>query len=152
MIWSKKLKIFWSVLKQLVELINRKQILNIATEVVRANDKNALEEYGRTLHLTDRQAEHVLVKIKWTKRKGITRRLSPPFLVEEKFTFERLIFPLVLKRDIPSSLLKNLDHTPLSYIYQENYTFSFKGAKNVSMSQRPDKSQITKTFVVTFIA
>ena len=34
--------------------IKWKQILNIATEVVGANNKNALEEYGRTLHLTDR--------------------------------------------------------------------------------------------------
>ena len=34
-------------------VINRKQILNIAKGVIRANDPNALEEYGGTLNLTD---------------------------------------------------------------------------------------------------
>ena len=35
-------------------VINRKQNFNIVIEGVRANDKNALEDYGTTLHLTDR--------------------------------------------------------------------------------------------------
>lgn len=52
-------------------------------EVVRANQENALGEYGRTLHLTDRWVRHVLTKMECTKPKGITRKPSPPFLVEE---------------------------------------------------------------------
>ena len=35
-------------------VINRKQILNIAKGVVRANNPNALKEFGRSLDLTDR--------------------------------------------------------------------------------------------------
>ena len=48
-------------------VINRKQILNISREVVRANKENALEESGRTLHLTDRWSRHVLTKMEWTE-------------------------------------------------------------------------------------
>ena len=35
-------------------VINRKQILNIAKDVVRANNPNALKEFGGSLDLTDR--------------------------------------------------------------------------------------------------
>lgn len=43
-------------------VINRKQIINIAKGVVRANDPNALQEYGGSLNLTDRWARNI-----WTK-------------------------------------------------------------------------------------
>ena len=66
-------------------IINRKQILNIAKGVTRANDPNALEEYGGTLNLTDRWARHVLTKMEWAKCKGATGKVepSPQFLAEE---------------------------------------------------------------------
>ena len=88
-------------------IINRKQILNIAKGVIRANDPNALEEYGGTLNLTGRRARHVLTKMEWTKRKGTTGKVepSPQFLAEEKFTFQRAISAAISEDDIPTSLL-----------------------------------------------
>ena len=38
---------------------NRKQIINIAKGVVRANNPDALKEFGRTLELTDRWTRHI---------------------------------------------------------------------------------------------
>ena len=85
-------------------VINRKQILNIAKGVIRANDPNALEEYGGTLNLTDRWARHVLTKMEWIKRKGTTGKVepSPQFLAEEKFTFQRAISGAISEHDIPT--------------------------------------------------
>ena len=41
-------------------IIKRKQILNIAKGVVRANNPNALKEFGGSLDLTDRWTRDVL--------------------------------------------------------------------------------------------
>ena len=132
-------------------VINRKQILNIAKGVIIANDPNALEEYGGALNLTDRWARHVLTKMEWTKCKGTTGKVEPlpQFLVEEKFTFQRAISAAISEHDIPTSLVINLDQTPLSYVSPGKYTFSFKGAKNVPIRGVDDKRKITGTFAVT---
>ena len=89
--------------------------------------------------------------MKWTKRKGRTGEPSHPFLVEEKFTFERMVSAAVLKHDIQLSLVINLDHSSLSYIYQGKNTFSCKGTKNLSIKGVDDKSQITETFVFALL-
>ena len=56
-----------------------------------------------------------------------------PLKAARKVIRRKSSISLVLKHDIQSSLVINLDQTPLSYIYQGKYTFSFKGAKNVSI-------------------
>ena len=75
-------------------VINRKQILNIAKGVVRANNPNALKEFCGSLDLTDRWARDVLKQLKWTKRKRTTGKIdpSPQLLAEEKPTFQRKIW------------------------------------------------------------
>ena len=97
-------------------VINRKQIINIAKGVVRANNPNDFKEFGGTLELTDRWARHVLTKLKWNKCKGTTGKVepSPQFLAEKKFTFQRAISTALSKNDVPASLIVNLDQTPLS--------------------------------------
>ena len=97
-------------------VINRKQILNIAKGVVRANNPNALKEFGGNLDLTDRWTRDVLKQLKWSKRKGTNGKVdsSPQVLAEEKFTFQRKISTAILEHDIPAPLVVNLDETPLS--------------------------------------
>ena len=101
-------------------VINRKQILNIAKGVVRANNPNALKEFSGSLDLTDRSARDVLKQLKWIKRKGTTGKVnpSPQFLAEGKFTFQRRISTVFLEYDIPTPLAVNLDQTLLSYVSQ----------------------------------
>jgi len=132
-------------------VINRKQILNIANGVVKANNPNSLKEFGGTLELTDRWARNLLNAIGWTKRKGTTGKVEPSsqFLSEERFTFQKAISTVVCEHDIPASLIVNLDQTPLSYVSPGKYTFSFKGSKNVPINGVDDKRQITGTFAVT---
>ena len=132
-------------------VINRKQIVNIAKGVVKANNPDILKEFGVTVELTNRWARGILTKLNWSKRKGTTGKVepSPQFLAEEKFTFQRAISTAVSRHDIPDSLVLNIDQTPLSYISPGKYTFSFKGSKNVPIKGVDDKRQITATFAVS---
>ena len=74
-----------------VGVINRRQLISIVTGVVRANNPNLLKEYGGDLVLSDKWARGVLEKLTWSKRKGTTGKvdLSPQFLAQEKFSFQR---------------------------------------------------------------
>ena len=51
--------------------------------------------------------------------------------------------------DIPSELVPNVDHTPLSYVSPVKYTFSSKGSKNFPIKGLDDKRHIKVTFAVT---
>ena len=131
-------------------VINRRQLISIATEVLRANNPNLLKEYGGDLVLTDKWARGVLEKLTWSKRNGTTIKVEPSsqFLAEEKFTFQRNISALVSEHDLPPSLIISIDQTRLSYVNTGKYTFSFKGAKNIPIKGVDDKRQITATSAV----
>ena len=58
---------------------------------------------------------------------------------------------MVISIDIPSSLIINLDQTPLSYISPGKYNFNIKCAKNVPVKGIDDKSQIAASFTVSAV-
>ena len=58
-------------------VINRRQLISIATKVVRANNPNLLKEYGGDLVLTDKWARGVLEKLTRSKRKGNIGKVDP---------------------------------------------------------------------------
>ena len=132
-------------------VINRKQIVNIAKGVVRANLPDILTEFSGTVELTNRWARGILSDLNWSKRKGTTGKTEPSlqFLAEEKFTFQREISTAISSHDIPNFLILNIDQTPLSYVSPGQYTFSFKESNNVSIKGVDDKRQITATFAVS---
>ena len=132
-------------------VINRRQLISIATKVVRANNPNLLKEYGGDLVLTDKWARGVLEKLTWSKRKGNIGKVDPfpQFLAEEKLTFQRNISVLFSGQNVPASLIIKIDQTPLSYVNTDKYTFSFKVAKNIPIKGMDDKHQITATFAVS---
>ena len=122
-------------------VINRRQILNIAKGVVKANNPNSLKEFGGTLKLTDRWVRDLLDSMEWNKRKGTTGKIEPlpQFLSVEIFTFQRAISTAVLEHDIPISLFINLHQTLLSNVSPGKYTFRFSGVKNVVIKRVDDK-------------
>ena len=71
-------------------VINRKQILNIAKVVVRANNPSALREFGGSLNLTDHWARDVLKRLKRSKRKRTKVKLIrlPNFWLKRSSTFK----------------------------------------------------------------
>ena len=132
-------------------VINRRQIVNIAKGVVRANNPDILKEFGGTVELTNRWARRVLSDLNWSKRNGTTGKTKPlpQFLAEEKFTFQRAISTAISSHDIPNFLVLNIDQTSLSYVSPGQYTFSFKASKNVPIKGVTDKRQVTVTFAVS---
>ena len=98
-------------------IINRHQLISIATGVVRANNPNLLKEYGDDLVLTDKWAKGVLEKLTWSKCKGTTGKVNPSlqFLAKEKFTFQRNISALVSEHDIPPSLIMKIEQFPVIF-------------------------------------
>jgi len=132
-------------------VINRRQIINIAKGVIKANNPDILEEFGGTVKLTEKWARGVLKQLNWSKRKGTTGKVdpSPQFLAEEKFTYQRAISTAIMLHDIPDSLVVNIDQTPLSYVSPGKYTFSLKGSKTLPINGVDDKRQITATFGVS---
>ena len=93
-------------------VINRRQIVNIAKGVVRANNPDILKEFGGTVELTNRWARRVLSDLNWSKRNGTTGKTKPlpQFLAEEKFTFQRAISTAATSsHDIPNFLVLNID-------------------------------------------
>ena len=82
-------------------VINWRQIICIATGVVRANNPTLLKEHGGDLVLTEKWARGVLRKLQWNKCKGTTGKVdpSPQLLAEEKFTFQKNISALVCEHN-----------------------------------------------------
>ena len=109
-----------------------------------------LKTFGGSLGLTNCWTRDVLKQLNWSKCKGTTNKVDPSaqFLAEEKFIFQRTISSAILEHDI-LALLFNLYLTPLFFISQGKYTFSFKGTKNVPIKWVDDKRQITATFAVS---
>ena len=99
-------------------VINRRQIVNIEKDVVRANNPDILKEFGGTVELTNQWPRSVLPDLKWSKQNGTTgkRKAAPQFLPKEKFTFQRVISTAISSHDIPNFLVLNIDQTNLSYV------------------------------------
>ena len=130
---TKKVKDIEIGTRQAGRVINRRQVVNIAKGVVMANNPDILKEFGGNVGLTNRWARSVLSDLSCSKIKGTTGKIepSPQFLAEEKFTFQRQMSTAISSHDIPNFLVLNTDQTPLSYVSPGQYTFSFKGSKNV---------------------
>ena len=51
------------------DVINRRQILNIAKGLIKSNNPEILVEFGRTVELTNWWAKGILSDMNWYKRK-----------------------------------------------------------------------------------
>ena len=122
--------------------INMSWIPNITVGVVKAKNSSSLREFGGTLQFKDWWTRDLLHYIEW---KGKTGKIAPllQFLFKEKFTLQTTISAALLERDIPTSLIVNLDQTSFSYVIPGKCTFSFRGAEDVPIKRVDDKRQIT---------
>ena len=129
-------------------VINRCQVISIATGVVRANNPNILKEYGGDLVLNDKWARAVLEKPTWSKRKGTTGKvdqITSPVFSRRKIHFsEKHISIGFWTRYLPI-----FDHWHRSNSHVGKYTFSFKGTKNIPIKGVDDKCQKTAAFAVS---
>ena len=104
----------------------------------------------------------VLENSSWTKslfrRMGFVRRVkttSKPEIPERAKNEAALILQyqivdFVDKYQIPSSMLINIDQTPLIYAPVSNQTIAQKGSKHVAIEESTYKNAITATFGITY--
>ena len=112
-------------------VISRKMIVAIGTGVV---EPKILREFGGSLEFTEGSKRFERYGLGEKKRdQWESRTLSPKFLEEEKFTFQRAISKFVSDHDIPLELVLNLGQTPLSCVSPGKYTFDLKGSKTVPL-------------------
>ena len=91
------------------------------------------------------------------KRMGFVKRMSTTGKVETpegekeeaKFVYVHDIVALAEEHNVPSSLILNLDQTPLKYMPVRRQSLAKKGSKSVSAIGSTDKRSITKTFIIT---
>lgn len=117
------------------DVINKSQLVSIATGVVKATNPTLLKDFGGNLMLTEKWARRVLEKPKWNKYENTNGIVYPSlqFLEEEKLSFQRNISALVTEHDTNT----------------RKYTFSFKCTKNVSTRDMDYKRQIRVIFAVS---
>ena len=79
------------------DVINKSQLVSIATGVVKATNPTLLKDFGGNLMLTEKWARRVLEKPKWNKCEDTNGIVYPSlqFLEEEKLSFQRNISALV---------------------------------------------------------
>ena len=131
----------------------QKMVISIGIGVLKANNPNSLYRFGENVILRVMWARGYFKSMDWVKRKGTTGKveLSKQLWAEEKFTFQMFLSKIVYEHDIPSELIINLDHTPLSYISLGKFTFNIKDAKKVPVKGIGDKRQITATLAVSAV-
>ena len=73
-----------------VAVISRKMVISISNRALKANDLNALSEFGFHVTLTDNCAKGILQSIDWVKCKEATGKIkpSPQHVAKERFTFQ----------------------------------------------------------------
>ena len=110
-------------------VISRKMVVAIGTGVV---EPKILREFGGSLEFTEGSKRFERYGLGEKKRdQWESRTLSPKFLEEEKFTFQRAISKFVSDHYIPLELALSLDQSLLSYVSPGKYTFDLKGSKTV---------------------
>ena len=68
---------------------------------------------------------------------------------EAELLYFHNIGTIVLKYEIPHSLIMNLDQTPLNYITVMNHTMAKQNSKSASIAGSSDNCSITGTFTIT---
>ena len=68
---------------------------------------------------------------------------------EAELLYLHNLVTIVEKYEIPHSLIKNLDQTPIKYIPAMNHTMAKQNSRSVSIAGSSDKRSITGTFTIT---
>ena len=70
---------------------------------------------------------------------------------EAKFAYLHDIVALAKEHNVPSSLILNLDQTPLKYVPIGRQGLAKKGSKSVSIAGSADKRSILGTLIITLL-
>ncbi len=127
-------------------------IMAAATGIVNSCDRTLLVEHGGHITFTKSWALSLLGRMGYVKRKATTK--STPGRSGEEFEqlkarYLKEIGGMVKLRDIPDSLVINLDQTGIKLVPTGDWTMAAQGSRRVEVVGLGDKRQITATFAAS---
>ena len=127
-------------------------VMAAAEGLVKAYDRTILVEYGGQVAITKSWAMSLLGRMGYVKRKATTKStpgMSDKEFEEVKANFLKQIARMVKLREIPDSLIINLDQTGIKLVPTEDWTMAAEGSRRVEVAALGDKRQITATFAAS---
>ena len=116
--------------------------------LIKAHDRTMLVQHGGHIRITKSWAMSLLKRMDFVKCKATTK--STPGMSEVfermKAVFLKQLARMVKLRDIPDSLIINLDQTGVKLVPTGDWTMAAEGSRRVEVIGLSDKRQITATF------
>ena len=117
--------------------------------MVRAHHRTTLVQHGGHIQITKAWAMSLLQRMGFVKRKATTKStsgLSGEQIEVVRKSFLKQVARMVKLRDIPDSLIINLDQTGMKLVPTGDWTMAAVGSRRVEVIGLGDKRQITVTF------
>ena len=113
--------------------------------MIRAHDRTLLVQHGGRIEITKSWAMSLLKRMGYVKREATTK--STLVISCEDFKrvtkgFLKQIARMVKLRNIPDSLIINLDQTGVKLVPTDDWTMAAEGSKRVEVAGLGDKSQL----------
>lgn len=144
-----KVKNYVLVLRNAGTPIGSSIVMAVGEGMVRAHDRTMLVQHGGHIQITKAWALSLLQRMGFVKRKATTKStpgLSGEQIEEVKRSFLKQVARMVKLRDIPDSLIINLDQTGIKLVPTGDWTMAAAGSRRVEVIGLGDKRQITATF------
>ena len=126
---------------------------NVSKEIAHATAEALIQKDPEYNHIDIREshwAQSLFRRMGFKRQAATTGKVAvPPSLLEEiELTYLHSMFHKIEKYKIPSSMILNLDQTPLKYAPMSKYTMAKAGAKGIPLAGSDDKRVITGTFAI----
>jgi hypothetical protein len=122
-------------------VVNRAIVIAAAKGIV---DPALLCEHGGTIQLGKKQADSLLSRMNFVKRKATkAARKVPTDFPEIKLAFLKRIVDCVQEHNIPPELIINWDQTGAKYVLTSAWTLAEEGSRQVDVIGKEDKREMT---------
>ena len=124
-------------------------VMAAAEGIVRAYDRTLLVDHGGTIAMTKTWALSLLGRMGYVKRKSTTKAtlgMSDAQFEGVKARYLKQISKMVVLREIPESLIINLDQTGIKLVPNGDWTMAQQGSRRIEVVGIGEKRQITATF------
>ena len=147
-----KVKEYVQVLRSAGTLIGSSIVMAAGEGIFRAHDRTLLVQHGGHIQITKTWALSLLKRMGFVKRKATTKStssMSGEEFERVKAEFLKQAAGMVQLRNIPDSLIINLDQMGLELVPTGDWTMAAKGSRRVEVIGLGDKWQITATFAAS---
>ena len=127
-------------------------VMAAAKGLVRAHDRSLLVEHGGYIKISKFWDQSLLERMNYVKHKATTKSthgMSSQEFERVETRFLKQIARMVKLREIPDSLIINLDQTGIKLVPTGDWTMAAQGSRRVEVVGLGDKRQIMATFAAS---